>query len=492
MGHQPLVAAVTFATGSGFLLFGYDQGVFGGLIENRSFQETFSNPSSVMIGQITATYDLGCFFGAIACMAFGDYFGRRVSIAMGCIILTVGAILQAASYHSAQMIVGRFIAGLGNGINTTAIPVWQSEMSKPSRRGRLIVLQLALNQLGNVTAQWLNFGLGFIDHHSVSWRFPLAFQIFYAVIAACTLPWLPDSPRWLIQRNRDAEARVILARLYNKGSTPDDPEITEIHQATVQAVHHELELSASLNWRSLLNQDRLHTRRRVLLGAGTQFMQQWGGINVIVYYLPVIFTSLDVPRTMSLVLSCCNAMNLMFSTCAGATVIDTLGRKNLMVLGALGQGVCLALVAGSLGADTARWSKVAIAFVFAFYTVFGLTWIAVPWMYPAEVNTQQWRNRGAGIATATNWICNYAVVLATPVGIESIAWRYYLVYAALNFVFVGVVWVFYVETAGLSLEGVDELFERMGSLRTADSGACTGQVDKEESGSSEWVEGGKA
>ncbi|KAF5857216.1 hypothetical protein ETB97_006058 [Aspergillus alliaceus] len=432
-----LTAGVTFATGSGFLLFGYDQGVFGGLIENRSFQETFDYPSSMMVGHITATYDLGCFLGAIACMALGDYFGRRLSITLGCFILTVGAVLQASSYHSAQMIVGRFVAGVGNGINTTSIPVWQSEMSKPRHRGRLIVLQLALNQLGNVTAQWLNFGLGFIDYSSVSWRFPLAFQIFYALLAASATPWLPDSPRWLIQRNREPEARVVLARLYNKASTPDDPEITALHEASVRSVQHELELTAAINWCVLFRKDRLHTTRRILLGAGTQFMQQWGGIN----------------------------------------------------------GISFAFVGGSLGAHTDQWSKVAMAFVFMFFTVFGLTWIAVPWMYPAEVNTQQWRNWGAGIATATNWICNYAVVLATPVGIERIAWRYYLIYAALNILFIPIVWVCYVETGGLSLEEVDEVFEKMGSSSGIDSGmelssvvrAVDGQVEKD-GALSEWVE----
>ncbi|KAB8239023.1 sugar porter family MFS transporter [Aspergillus alliaceus] len=476
-----LTAGVTFATGSGFLLFGYDQGVFGGLIENRSFQETFDYPSSMMVGHITATYDLGCFLGAIACMALGDYFGRRLSIALGCFILTVGAVLQASSYHSAQMIVGRFVAGVGNGINTTSIPVWQSEMSKPRHRGRLIVLQLALNQLGNVTAQWLNFGLGFIDHSSVSLRFPLAFQIFYALLAASATPWLPDSPRWLIQRNREPEARVVLARLYNKASTPDDPEITALHEASVRSVQHELELTAAINWRVLFRKDRLHTTRRILLGAGTQFMQQWGGNNVINYYLPVVFASLNISRALSLVLSCCNSMNLMFSTCGGAIFIDSIGRKNLMLAGALFQGISFAFVGGSLGAHTDQWSKVAMAFVFMFFTVFGLTWIAVPWMYPAEVNTQQWRNWGAGIATATNWICNYAVVLATPVGIERIAWRYYLIYAALNILFIPIVWVFYVETGGLSLEEVDEVFEKMGSS------AVDGQVEKD-GALSEWVE----
>ncbi|KAL2832606.1 hypothetical protein BDW59DRAFT_169427 [Aspergillus cavernicola] len=389
-----------------------------------------------MIGQITATYDLGCFVGAIAYMALGDYFGRCLSIALGCFILAVGAILQAASYHSAQMIVGRFVAGVGKGINTTAIPVWQSEMSKPNHRGRLIVLQLALNQLGNVTAQWLNFGLGFIDHSSVSWRFPLAFHIFYALLAASATPWLPDSPRWLIQRNREPEARVILARIYNKTSTPDDPEIKALHQASVQSVHHELD-----------------------------FMEQWGGINAINYYLPVVFASLNVSRTLSLILSCCNSINLILSTCIGAIFIDSIGRKNLMLFGALFQGICFAFVGGALGAHTDEWSKVAIAFVFMFFTVFGLTWIAVPWMYPAE----------------------------------KIAWRYYLIYAAWNIPFIPIIWAFYVETAGLSLEEVDDVFEKMGSSTRIDSGRglpsgvgiVNGQVEKDDA-VSEWVEGGRA
>ncbi|KAL4906398.1 general substrate transporter [Aspergillus multicolor] len=425
-----------------------------------------------MVGQITATYDLGCFLGAIACMGLGDYFGR------------------------CQMLVGRLISGVGNGINTTTIPVWQSEMSKPHHRGRLIVLQLALNQLGNVTAQWPNFGLGFIDHRSVSWRFPLAFQIFYALLAAAAIPWLPDSPRWLIQRNRETEARAVLARLYNKASNPNDPLIATLHDTAVRSVHHELELAAALNWRVLFHKDRLHTGRR------------WGGINVINYYLPAIFASLSVSRTFSLVLSCCNSMNLMFSTCLGALFIDSIGRKRLMLLGALGQGICFALVAGSLGAAGAdpttssqqQWSKVAITFVFVFFTVFGLTWIAVPWMYPAEVNTQQWRNRGAGVATATNWICNYAVVLATPVGMQSMSWRYYLIYAFLNFTFVPLVSMFHVETGGLSLEEVDGLFEKMGAETAAaravgmpmevETQRSQSQEGAEKDGtSSEWVEG---
>lgn len=451
-----LTTAITFTTGTGFLLFGYDQGVFGGIIGNDDFVKVFNHPSAMIIGQITATYDLGCFFGAICAMAFGDYFGRRKAILIGCTVLTIGAVLQTAAYGVPQMIIGRFVAGVGNGINTTTIPVFQSETSRPKHRGLLVVLQLALNQLGNVTAQWLNFGMGYIAKNPVSWRFPIAFQIFYALATVMMIPWLPDSPRWLVQKGRHGEAKKIVARLLAK--PVDDSEVESSYTIIVRNTEHELEVSKT-SWRALLGNDRLQTTRRVILGAGTQFMQQWGGINVINYYLPVVFASLGVSRQMSLILSGCNAMNLMISTCVGATLIESVGRKPLMLWGALIQAICFALVAGGLGAGGREWGCVAITFVFGYYTTFGLTWIAVPWMYPAEVNTQQWRNRGAGIATATNWICNYAVVLVTPLGIANIAWRYYILYAVLNMVFVPIIHFFYEETAKLSLEQIDELFE---------------------------------
>ena len=387
------------------------------------------------------------------------------------------------------MLVGRFIAGLGNGLNTTAIPVWQSEMSKPQHRGRLAVLHLALNQLGNVTAQWLNFGLGYIGHQPVSWKFPLAFQIFYALVTMVLLPWLPDSPRWLIQKGHYEQAKAVTARLHTKDI--HDPELLALHEATVQIVQHEVELS-KVSWRSLLRSDSLQTRRRVLLGMGAQLMQQWGGINAINYYLPVVFASLQVSRQMSLILSACNAINLMVFTTIAITIIDKIGRKRLMLWGAVGQCTCFALLTAGLAVGGSKWSAVAIAFVFAFYTVFGLSWIAIPWMYAAEVNTQPWRNRGAGLATATNWICNYAVVLATPIGIENIDWRYYIIYVVLNFAFVPVVSLWYVETAGLSLEEIDTIFERQ--LSSVPSMMLKGGIDNKEAnarqdvGKSEWVE----
>lgn len=139
---------ITAACGAGFLLFGYDQGVFGGLLDNEPFQQTFGYPDSTIQGQIVATYDIGCIIGTLTSMFAGDKLGRRMSILIGCCILSIGAVLQTASYSLGQMITGRAVAGIGNGMNTIAIPIWQAETASPENRGKLIVLQLVTNVFG--------------------------------------------------------------------------------------------------------------------------------------------------------------------------------------------------------------------------------------------------------------------------------------------------------------------------------------------------------
>jgi sugar porter (SP) family MFS transporter len=397
-GHA-LMTMITFASGAGFALFGYDQGVFGAFLGNESFIKTFNDPDPTLQGQITATYDLGCFAGAIFAMWFGDRMGRKMTIAWGCAILVVGAVMQTAAFHVPVMIIGRFVAGIGNGMNTTAIPVWQSETADPRYRGRFMVLQLGLNQVGNVMAQWLNYGMSHIAANPVSWRFPLAFQCFFAVLTVMFLPWLPDSPRWLAMRGRNEEAYTILKRL--GGPNRPEEETKELYDSMMNNLRHEAEMP-KFRFKSLFKNDRLQTTRRMLLGAGTQFMQQFGGINIINYYLPVVFASLGVNRNLSLILGACNAINLLCSTFVGALYIESLGRKKMMVYGAAVQALCFALVSTGLGINTKQWQAVAVAFIFGYYTTFGLSWIAVPWLYPAEVNTQQMRIAGAGIATATN------------------------------------------------------------------------------------------
>jgi MFS family permease len=121
---------------------GYDQGVFGGLLSNPSFLRQFNQPNVTLQGQIVSTYTIGCILGSIIIIPTGDKIGRCKSVMLGCLFVSVGGLLQASSFTLPHMIVGRVISGIGIGINTTTIPMWQSETCKASLRGKLVAIQL--------------------------------------------------------------------------------------------------------------------------------------------------------------------------------------------------------------------------------------------------------------------------------------------------------------------------------------------------------------
>lgn len=181
-------------------LFGYDQGVFGGVIVTKDFLGTLGlvgpNHTST-VGTVTALYDVGCFFGAVAAFSIGEKLGRKNSILLGTTVMSIGAILQISAYSVAQMIIGRIVAGLGNGLNTATAPVWQAETSKAAWRGKLVVIEMILNIAGFSLSNWITYGFSYANG-PISWRFPLAFQFFFIFILFGTVPWLPESPRCVL------------------------------------------------------------------------------------------------------------------------------------------------------------------------------------------------------------------------------------------------------------------------------------------------------
>jgi MFS family permease len=248
---------------------------------------------------VTAIYDIGCFFGAVIAAWLGEAIGRRRSVLVGTTIMTTGAILQISSYSTAQMIVGRIIAGIGNGINTATAPVWQTETSQIKWRGKLVVIELILNIAGFSLSNWVTYGFSFVGG-PISWRFPLAFQLVFIIILYATVPWLPESPRyepsvlstqdisanvlyrWLIAHDYEDEAFSILADLEN--TSEDDPFILTQHKEIVAAV--QFERANTVSWGKLLtgrtgDKGGTKTLRRLLLGMGTQMMQQLSGTILV-------------------------------------------------------------------------------------------------------------------------------------------------------------------------------------------------------------------
>jgi len=225
-----------------------------------------------------AIYDIGCFFGAIGAFIFGDYLGRKKTILIGTTIMSVGAILQCTAYSVPHMIVGRIVAGIGNGMNTATAPPWQSETSQAAWRGKLIVIELIMNIAGFSLSNWVTFGFSFLPG-GVAWRVPLALQFIFIVILYATVPWLPESPRWLVMKGRFDEAEQILADL--EGTEKEDPYIqTQLSEIKFAA---DYERDHAVRIRDLVrgkkgDQAGTCTMRRLILGMGAQFMQQFSGL----------------------------------------------------------------------------------------------------------------------------------------------------------------------------------------------------------------------
>lgn len=380
--------------------------------------------------------------------------------------MAIGALLQITAYGVPQMIVGRVVAGLGNGMNTSTAPVWQGETSQTKWRGKLVIVELVLNIAGFSLSNWITFAFSFLPG-AVAWRFPLAFQFVFILTLFATVPWLPESPRWLIAHHREDEAQKIIADLEN--TDIDDAFTITQHNEIAAAVQYERE--HGVTWGQLLrgqtgDQGGTRAIRRILLGMGAQAIQQLAAINVTSYYLPtVLIQSVGLKNTLARLLTACNSVSYLIAGCFTIPLLERFGRRRIMMACAFGQFCCYLILTILLrfnhkpGYEHAEQvAKASIAFFFLYYVFFGFGFQGTTWLLPVELNSLSMRTKGAALGTATNWAMNFMVVEVTPIGIKHIGWRFYIIWTVTNFCFVPIIYFLYPETANRTLEDVDRYF----------------------------------
>ncbi|KAG9768053.1 hypothetical protein KCU88_g7308, partial [Aureobasidium melanogenum] len=400
-------------------VLGYDQGVLGGLIALPNFLSANKiDPNDADLqGTIVAIYDIGCLTGCILVGFVGQKLGRRLFIVIGGVLLCVGAGLQAGARGSAYLIAGRVIGGIGMGFNTTMVPIWVAETSKAATRGALIATQLTIVILGLTIAYWFDFGM--LRHHSGTsavWRLPIAFQVVFILLTWATIFFLPESPRYLYANGHIEDADDIMARIY---SVPLDSVEVANHRSDVLAAL-EAEKESEFGWKNFFyDTSPVRTTWRLWLGVLVQFFQQMDGNNIVSYYATYLFiNSLGMSQDQAAVTS--GGVTLLFlgGTCTTIWTVEHLGRRTVMLYGAIFCSIFMILFTIGLAVNTDSSNKLAV------------------------------------------WFITFIVVKFGPMGIQDIGWRFYLLFCVFNVLAVVFVYFCVKETKGLSLEEIDVLFAR--------------------------------
>lgn len=289
---------------------------------------------------------------------------------------------------------------------------------------------------GITISYWIDFGLLFADPSPVAWRFPLAFQCFFALVIVALVMFLPESPRWLILKGREEEAKEVLATLMGEGT---DEMFLETEFTAIKATVLEM-AKGSLRDMFTMGPDRHF--HRTMLAYVNQMFQQISGINLITYYIPTILENqVGLSGTKSRLISACNGTEYFLASWVAVFTVEKFGRRTLMLFGAAGMSLSMVILAivdsisskpENLGTPVATKAGIAqAAFLFVFNTFFAIGWLGMTWLYPAEIVPLRIRAPANALSTSSNWIWNFMVVMITPVAFNNIGYQTYVVFAVM-------------------------------------------------------------
>jgi len=454
MAFIALIVAV--ATIGGFM-FGYDSGVINGTQDGL---EAAFNLSALGTGFNVGAILLGCAFGAFAAGRLADAVGRRTVMQIAAVMFIISAVWAGAADSSAHFIIARFIGGLGVGAASVLSPAYISEVTPASIRGRLSSVQQIMIITGLTGAFVANYALAKTAGGSTAefwlgypaWRWMFWLQVVPAAIYFLALLAIPESPRFLVVKKKDAQAEAVLSKLF--GPDAGARKVAEI-RASLTADH-------KPRFADLLDPATRKVRPIVWAGLILAVFQQLVGINIVFYYGAVLWQSVGFSESDALQINILSGV-LSIAACLGAVaVIDKIGRKPLLLIGSVGMFVTLGVLAwcfskatmidGSLHLDD-QTGLTALISANAYVVFFNLSWGPVMWVMLGEMFPNQMRGSALAVAGFAQWIANFAIAVSFPWMAASlglvVTYGFYSVSALISF-FLVQAWV--KETRGRELE----------------------------------------
>ncbi len=425
----------TTLTGAlGGLLFGFDTVVIAGAIDalvNLYGLSPQNKGLTVAIGLV------GTVIGALGAGVVGQKLGGRETLRITAVLYVVSALGCGLAWNWPSFLLFRFVGGLGIGASSVLGPVYIAELSPAAWRGRLVGVFQFNVVFGILVAYISNYMIHLLHLGAAEWRWQVGIAAAPAIVFLALLFGIPRSPRWSAARNRIDEALAVLKLM---GEPDPQAELDDIRAALAE--EHASAHEPVLRWKY---------RYPLFLAISIGAFNQLAGINAILYYLNSIFAAAGFSRLSSYQQAIAiGATNLLF-TIVGMSLIDKLGRKTLLLVGAAGTSCCLAGVAWVFGSGS--HAHALLWLLVTYIAFFSVSQGTVIWVYIGEVFPTRVRSKGQGIGSASHWLMNAVIALEFPVVVHSMSTATpFVFFSAMTVVQFLVVWFVYPETKGQTLE----------------------------------------
>lgn len=472
------------------LAFGYDTSYIGTTLALKSFQRDFGldkmsdTEQDDVTGNLTSIYSVGGFFGALLMFYSLEFLGRKMTVLISDSFFILGAILStAAGGHLGLMYAGRLICGFGMGGAIAVTPTYISELSPPAIRGRMTGLFESVYQVGSLVGFWINFGITrHIDtNSSIAWRIPMGVQLIPAGLVALGIPFLRESPTWLLKKGREEEAIKVYSFLR---MLPESHTYVLEDVANVKAqleleraicITPDVEGSGNIKvsfWRFLRTAVKeamsKGVRNRFALVAMVCLLQPWCGAVAINYYSPTIFESIGLDNV-TLWTGIYGIIKSISAIIFFSVLIDLTGRKWPWIVSCVCCAICMYYLAAyvkiehpTVGVQMSASGEAASKGATAAIMLFGFAWSfganGLPLIIASEVFPSSLRSVGGNFASMCVWLWSFVVTKSVPSMFRAMGWGIYVFFGSILVSAALYGFFFIPETKGLRIDQMDMLF----------------------------------
>lgn len=431
--NKTYIFGISFISALGGYLFGFDFAVISGALP---FLQKQFGLDSYWEGFATGSLAIGAIIGCVIAGKVSDGYGRKKGLLIAAAVFAISSLAMAFAGSRDLFIAARCMAGIGVGMASMLSPMYIAEVSPAHLRGRMVSINQLTIVMGILITNLVNYNLRNIGEDAWRWMFGLG--VIPSVLFLIGASWLPESPRWLVKAGQMAKAQSILSKIGG----------TDFANESLSSIQRSLEGATKINYRSLLNKAVLPA---VIIGIGLAVFQQLCGINVVFNYTPRIFESIGATRDDQLLQTVfIGGVNLVFTLLA-MLLVDKLGRKPLMLLGAAGLAVLYIVVVQLLSAGSMNVSW----FLLAAIGIYAVSLAPVTWVLISEIFPNKVRGIATSIAVICLWAAYFILVFTFPILFEKFKDNTFYFYAAVCLIGLLFVWLKVKETKGKTLEELE-------------------------------------